>query len=158
MSSTSCAAPAASPRRGRRINGPFFRPSGVRSSSKRASSVLLSQKRNLESASGMMSEALYSSLPFTSPKGMGAIVNSPVCACAKLGETAPVVSDLEQPAETATQSAISDAPARKATAVIPAGVAARRLDGFKSDLILLPLQQPCDKRRLKQLSNGCMDS
>src|SRR5215510_1526560 len=64
----------ASPWSGRLITEPFFRPSSARSSSKSASPLLLSQKRNRESASGTTPEALYTRSPFISSKGMGVIV------------------------------------------------------------------------------------
>src|SRR5262249_17942206 len=74
IASKSAIAFGARPWSGRLITGPFFRPSSARSSSKRASPLLLSQKRNRESASGTTPEALYARSPFISSKGMGVIV------------------------------------------------------------------------------------
>src|SRR5262249_60993150 len=124
MSSMSDTASGASPRSGRRIKGPFFRPSGVRSSSKRASLVLLSQKRNLESASGMMSEALYTSPPFNSPNGMESIVIVSDLSWAEFDK--PFALDLptpgrfvfEHPVAYAAQSAISNPLARRAATAL----------------------------------------
>src|SRR5262245_6301109 len=74
IASISAIALGASPCSGRLITGPFFRPSSARSSSKSASPLLLSQKRNRESSSGTTPEALYTRSPFISSKGMGVIV------------------------------------------------------------------------------------
>src|SRR5262249_24341906 len=69
----------ARPWSGRLITGPFFRPSSARSSSKSASPLLLSQKRNRESATGTTPEALYTSSPFISSKGMDVIIRVSDC-------------------------------------------------------------------------------
>src|SRR5262245_11146290 len=132
MPSRSSTAPGASPCNGRRINGPFCCPSGVRLSSNRASFVLLSQMRKRESASGTTSEALNSSFPFISSKGMESMVS--VADAVLVEFVSPMFEpvDFEHPTAHPTQSATSSALLIKVPGVwLDSG----RLNSFDRDFI-----------------------
>src|SRR5262245_62102341 len=141
ISSRSSIVPGGSPRSGRRIKGPFFCPSGVSVSSKRASFVLLSQMRKRESAIGTIAEALYSSSPFNSPNGIELIISEVDASRGELLSPVfdpPDPMDFEHPATEPIQSARSRIPAKKSQNDF---FVVRWLGGFTRDLIYF-LQEP----------------
>src|SRR5262245_1239479 len=134
--SRSSPAPGASPCNGRRINGPFSCPSGVRLSSNRASFVLLSQKRKRESEIGTTSEALNSSFPFISSKGMESMVSAADAVPVELAPPMFEPVDFEHPTAHPTQSATSSALLIK---VPNAWLDTGRLNSFEPDFIFASL-------------------
>src|SRR5882672_590509 len=100
------------------------------SSSNSASFVLLSQMRKRESASGTMSEALNTSSPFISSKGMESIVSAADPVELRPPEFEP--ADFEHPTAHPMQSAMSSALYIKAPGASPE---TGRLNNFERDSI-----------------------